>query len=185
MDCGFLGAAPLPDSSRALAELGEVTAVPRQQWAHTLRTTREMGKLHGSEFDPVMGQDLGLDEATPFGVTCGLGRPEGPRQPVFFLVRPRSVYEEGPAPPLPPGFQVRDTSTAGSGPLGRVTAVIQTFVWPLARPHSCSAFMPYRPGLSPAQHIDRREGTRRWWRQAVVGLVGIVLGVLLTRWLGG
>jgi hypothetical protein len=31
-ECGFLGAIPLPDSSRELGAIGEVTAIPRQQW---------------------------------------------------------------------------------------------------------------------------------------------------------
>jgi hypothetical protein len=101
MDCGFLGAVPLPESGRTLRDLGEVTAGPRQQWAHLLRTAREMGKLHGSEYDPVTGQDLGLDEGTPYGVMCGLRRPEGPDQPTMHIVGRRSAYETGPGTAAP------------------------------------------------------------------------------------
>jgi hypothetical protein len=74
----------------------------------------------------VIGQDLGLDEGTPYGVMCALQRPEGPGQPTFFVVPRRSVYEPDPSPPLPPGFQVRDITAPGAPPLGRVVAVIQT-----------------------------------------------------------
>ena len=185
MNCGFLGAVPLSDSSRALADLGVVKPMSRQQWAHALRIAREMGKFHGSEYDPRMVQNLGLDEATPFGVMCGLGRPEGPLQPTFFLVQRRSVYEPTPEPPLPPGFQVREATPPGDPRLGRVIAVIQTFVWPLVRPHACPAFMKTREGLTPAEHAAAREGARRWKRDAVVVFIGIVLGALLNRLLGG
>lgn len=187
MNCGFLGAVPLPDSSRALADLGEVTAVPRQQWKHTLRTAREMGKLHGSEYNPVIGEDLGLDKGTPYGVMCGLRRPEGPDQPTFFLVTRRSVYEPDPAPSLPPGFQVRDGSEPGAPQLGRVVAVIQTFVWALVRPHACPEFMRYRAGLTPHEHKLRREWLHRWKLRAAVTIGATVLGglvTLLTWWLG-
>jgi hypothetical protein len=184
VNCGFLGAVRLPDSSRALPDLEEVTANPSMYWKRLLQDARQMGKLHGSEFDPVMGQDLGLDEVTPHGVMCGLGRPEGLHNPVFFMVPPRSSNEGEPAPPLPPRFQVRETTDLSRG-IGRVIATIQTFVWPLVRPHTCPAYLKYREGLTPVQHVEWREGVRRWRRDAVVGLVGIALGVVLNRLLGG
>jgi hypothetical protein len=161
-----------------MADLGEVTVGPRQNWAHALRAAREADRLHGSEFDPVMGQDLGLDKGTPFGVTCALGRPEGPES-VFSLVERRSAYEEDPAPPLPAGFPIREKSTPGHGPLGRVIAVVQTFIWSLVRPHSCPSYMKYREGLGPAGHVEAREGMRRWKRDAIAGFVGIVVGAFL------
>lgn len=182
MNCGFLGAVPMPESSRTLADLGEVTAGPRQQWMHRLKTQRE-AKLNGSEYDPVMHQDLGLDEATPYGVMCGLRRPEGPDQPTMFIVPRRSVYEPDPAPPLPPGFQVRDTTSPGVPPLGRVVAVIQTFVWPLVRPHACPEFTKYQAGLMPEEHKKRREWLFRWKLGAAVTIGVVVLGGVL-KWLG-
>ena len=184
MDCGFLGAVPLPDSGRALPDLGEVTAGPRQQWAHMLRTARERHKLHGSEYDPVMGQDLGLDEGTPYGVMCGLRRTEGPDQPIFYNVPRRSVYEPDPVPPLPPGFQVRDMEAPGAPPLGQVIAVIQTFVWPLVRPHACPGLMRYHGGLTPNEHKKRREWLHRWKLGAVLTVGIAFLGALL-KWLVG
>ncbi len=73
MNCGFLGALPRLDSSRALADTGEVTEQHREQWRQRLRTARETKKLQGSEYDPVMGQDIGYDAGTSFGVVCTLG----------------------------------------------------------------------------------------------------------------
>jgi hypothetical protein len=181
--CGFLGAVSLPDSSRALADLGEVKPMPRQQWMYSLRTAREMGKLHGSEYDPVMGQDLGLDEGTPHGVMCGLGRPEGPHQPTFVMPMRK---ESGVLPRDPgPGFVIRVPDSTVPSPFGRVVAAVQTPVWPLVRPHSCPAFMKYREGLTPAKHVTAREGGRRWRRDALVALGGVALGALLKWWLGG
>jgi hypothetical protein len=184
-ESGFLGAVPLPDSSRELGAIGEVTAIPRQQWMHLLKTRREAGKLNGSEYDPVIGQDLGLDEGTPYGVMCALQRPEGPGQPTFFVVPRRGVYEPDPSPPLPPGFQVRDTTAPGAPPLGRVVAVIQTFVWPLVRPHACPEFVRYRAGLTPEEHKKRREWLHRWKLGAAVAIGVAVLGALLNEWIGG
>jgi hypothetical protein len=184
MDCGFLAAVARPDSSLALVDLDEVKPMPRQHWAHALRVAREMGKLQGSEYDPTMGKDLGLDEGTPHGVMCGLGRPEGPDRPTFVMPPRRRRNPETPPPPPGPGFVIRDPSQPGeaslSGFLGRVVAVVQTPVWPLVRPHSCPAFMKYREGLSPAEHVAAREGARRWKRDAVLTVGGVVLGAFLT-----
>lgn len=188
MRCGFLGAMPRPDSSTALADLGEVTAEYRQRWEHALRTAREMKKLHGSEYDPTMGQDLGIDSGTPFGVMCALGRSEGPGRPTFHVPGRRETQAEF-MQHRSEGFIIREPDASLPSPFGRVVGVVQTFVWPLVRPHSCQAFMRYKAGLSPAQHVDAREGVRKWRKRAVVGLLTVVLGslatVLFTRWFGG
>jgi hypothetical protein len=44
-----------------------------------LRDARKAKRLNGSEYDPVMGQNLGIDSGAPFGSMCGLGRPQGLR----------------------------------------------------------------------------------------------------------
>jgi hypothetical protein len=131
-----------------------------------------------------MGQELELDESTPNGVACSLGRREGSRS-TFHIVPRRSVYEPEPAPPLAPGFQVRDTGAPGSPPLGRVVAVIQTFVWPLVRPHACPEFARYHAGYTPAEQRTRRETRRRWMFEAALAIGGIIVGAILAAWLGG
>lgn len=87
------------------------------------------------------------------------------------------------------GYVIREPDPQSRNPFGRVVAVVQIFVWPLVRPHSCPEFMRYRPGLSPVKHVEAREGARRWKRDALMTLGGVVLGAFLGAflqwWLGG
>lgn len=178
--CGLLGAVAGPNSSRALPDLGEVAAQYRRQWMHKLKDARDRKHLRGSEYDPVMGQDLGIDKSTPFGVMCGIGRPEGPRGPMFFV--PGEGNED--MAYATPGYIIREPDPSSRSPFGRVVAVVQTHIWPLVQPHTCPRFRRYRDGLSPAQHIDEREGVRRWRRDLIAALIGIVVGAFLQRLLG-
>ena len=183
MNCGFLGTVAKPDSSRALADLGEATEEHRQQWRGKLRTAREAGKLGESEYDPTMGFDLGIDSGAPFGVMCALGRPEGPR--TAFHVPGWDETQDDFMKHRSEGFIIREADPPSRSPFGRVIGVAQIFVWQLVRPHACWEFMTYRAGLTPAEHVATREGTRRWRRDAIVGFAGVVLGALLKWWLGG
>jgi hypothetical protein len=193
LNCGFLGGVATPDDSRELAKLSEVKPMPREQWSNRLHAARAAGTLRGVEYDPTMTPDLGLDKSTPYAVMCALGRPEGP-EAKFARARTRYRVSGLPVPPLSPGYIVRDPSRQSSEPglrglLGAPIASIQNFVWDLVRPHACPAFMRYREGLTPAEHVTAREGARRWRRDAIFGLVGIVLGALVagfvSAWLGG
>jgi hypothetical protein len=184
-ECGFLGAVARPGSSQALADLGEVEPTPRRLWLHKLRTAREGGKLQGSEYDPSRLQDLGLDDATPYGVMCGLRRPEGPLQPTF--VQPSRVGGE--LPSGVPGVIIRDPSAPSSGTglgslLGKAVAAVQTPIWPLVRPHACRRFVTYQEGLTPEEHKARSEWLHRWKLGAWLAIGLALLGAVL-KWLGG
>jgi hypothetical protein len=186
-NCGFLGALEDPDSSRALPDVGEVTEEHRQRWRHRLITAREMGKLHGSEYDHRMGQDIGFDPETTFGVVCSLGRPEGPSYAQFRVPGRRESLDEFTARASQSDYIIRVKDPSYPSPFGRPIAMVTTFVWQLVQPHSCPAFMKYRAGLTPAGHQSRREWLYRWKLGAAVTVGVAVLGAfvtLLTWWLG-
>ncbi len=179
VNCGFLGALPRPDSSRALADAGEVTEEHRQQWRHRLRTAREMGKLHGSEYDPRMGQDIGYDAGTSFGVLCTLGQPQGPRYAQFQVPGKRESMDEFLKHVSRDAFIIREADPTSPSPFGRVVGTVTTPVWPLVQPHTCRRFMKHRAGLTPADHKARREWLYRWKLGAAVAVGVALLGAFL------
>lgn len=187
-NCGFLGALEHPNSSRALGDdVGEVTEEHRQRWRHRLATARETGKIQGSEYDPRMGQDIGFDPGTTFGVQCSLGRPEGPSYAQFRVPGPRESLEDFTARASESEYIIRVKDPSYRSPFGRPIAIVTVPVWPLVQPHACPAFMKYREGLTPAGHQSRREWLYRWKLGAAVTVGVAVLGAvvtLLTWWLG-
>jgi hypothetical protein len=155
VNCGFLGALELPDSSRALPDVDEVTEEHRQRWRHMLATAREMGKLQGSEYDPRMGQDIGFDPGTPFGVLCSLGRPEGPRYAQFRVSGPRESLDDFMKHTSDNReFVIRVRDPSHPGPFGRPVGTVTTFVCQLVQPHAWPSLheVPSRAVAGRARH---------------------------------
>jgi hypothetical protein len=145
----------------------------RHRWGWLLGVARHDGRIAGSEYEPVPSRDLGMDEKAHFGVQCGVGAPQGPKT-IWFTPRrmPREKWLE--MAMRTPGAKVWDHE-AGPG-LGRLMGVAQHRVWPLIRPHDCRWYTRHRAGLSPLQHVQRREQHRVWLLRA---LVAAVLGLLV------
>lgn len=183
-ECGFLGALPRPDSSRALPDAAEVAEEHRQRWRHRLRTEKEGGNLNGSEYDPRMGQDIGYDAGTPFGVLCTLGQPQGPTYAQFQVPGRRETVEEFMRRVSPNAHIIREPDPSSPSPFGRMVGTVTTPVWPLVQPHACRRFMKYRAGLTPAEHKTRREWLFRWKLGAAVA-VGVALLTALLKLMTG
>lgn len=143
--CGFLGAYYRPHGQRSIPadELAEIATSVRSHWEGELKRLRREGRIF-HEYDPRQAQELGLDQAASFGVSCALGQAQAAGSSWFIgkddLFRAPGMLVEDPDRPF-----IRHG-------LGAAVGKVQNDLWRLVRPHDCQEFVPHQPGLSPASH---------------------------------
>jgi hypothetical protein len=159
-----------------------VTAGYRTSFEGALTSSRLAGRIKGNEYDPRVGQHIGIADWLYGGVKCGIGdfrdgvtawAVPGPRESTAGFLRMNHS-----------GALVRVQDASAPGPLGASKGVAQTIVWNVVRPHDCPHFIKHRPGLTPCEHVQRRENAQRRLRVSIRnGLLSIgaslIAGVIL------
>lgn len=179
--CGLLGLQPIPrrDEAIRITDLRELTISDRNRTDHALKSARPDWPTR-REYDYRKHSDLGRAEWIQGGVTCGVFHPNGPR---FSYTTPELMGDLWPQA-LNDGAAVIRVPDL-TAPLGsRIVAVVTTFLEPLVKPHDCNRYRKYRPGRSPAEHVnERRERLRTLF--TAIGVAGAVLGgvAALIKWL--
>jgi hypothetical protein len=127
-----------------------------------LANARAAGRIRRDEYDPRIGQDLGTVDWLYGGVKCGVGDHRGARTS-WAVPGPGQSNREFITMWGNGGALVTENDPKSRGILGRVRGVAQNFLWNLVRPHDCEHFIEHRPGLTPSQHVQRREQTTTRW----------------------
>jgi uncharacterized protein with LGFP repeats len=131
--------------------------------------------IQGSERNPLQGQILGPDDSLERMVTCGIGDRRGPGS--SFIKRPKNDEQFLSSKP---GVLIGETDVSKStGGAEGVIGAVSTERWALVRPHDCPHRLRYRPGLSPAQHVERRERKQQQWHTVTPYVIGAVAATAL------
>jgi hypothetical protein len=149
--CGLLGGYRHPNASTALPDLEEILVRTRSYWKSRLGDARKRGLIQGSEFDSVRGQEIGRDDSYDGFVCCGIGAPQGPGSSFVWRGDDDHFFEQ------PRGVLIWAPGSDKRMGLGGVIGAVSTDLWALVRHHSCPHLLEHCPGLSPAQHVEKRE----------------------------
>lgn len=156
--CGLLGFYTDPEMrDGSMDRLLELPTGQRSTLGGELGNARKAGRIK-HEFDFRQQPDLGRVDWLQGGVRCGVGDHRGPRS--TWSIRRDQDVREFLAMWGDNGAVVTIDDPESRGILGNVIGVVQTFRWPLVRPHDCPYFMKHVPGRTPHEHIELRESRR-------------------------
>ena len=161
------------DADAALDDLREIGVDARNGIRWELKVARQKGQMDG-EFDYRKSRDLGLTSRIHGGVKCGVAHTYGARTTWVILDR---MPPEMVSAVMQEGYVLRVDDERN--PLGRPSAVGQTFVESLVKPHDCELYRKYRPGLSPDAHVGERRERLRTAAYVAAGIGGVAAIVLL------
>lgn len=172
--CAWLGFYERPGGATGpVGDLLELPVGARSQLEGQLTNARRAGRI-SHEYDFRRQNDLGSADWLTGGVRCYLGEARGARS----MWAVRGTQATGKFLDLwgDSGAVVNEPDPDYPGPLGNVIAVVQTFVWPLVRPHNCPHFTRHHPGLAPREVSawKERRSAHRW------KALGVVVGAVAT-----